>query len=139
MKSATSILAAIWLATSVCGTALAQDSQDRECLNIRTISSWSALDDRHLYIKGTGSANHFLLTMFTRCPGIRYAQALAFSNHTSQLCSNNFGQVTYKDGGIPRNCRIDDIERVNSRDEAKALAEARANAKDDDPEDSGEE
>lgn len=115
------------------GMAGAQESEDRECFNIRTISSWSALNDKHLYVKGIGSANHFLLTMFTKCPGIRYAQALAFSNHSSQLCSNSFGDVTYKDGGIPRKCRIDNIERVNSRDEAKELAEAAANAKNDDP------
>ena len=57
--------------------AAAQDAQDRECFNIRTISSWSALSERHIYVKATGAANHFLLTMFTRCPGIRFAQALA--------------------------------------------------------------
>jgi hypothetical protein len=122
-------------AIGVCwsGMAGAQESEDRECFSIRSISSWSALNDQHLDIKGVGSANHFLLTMFTRCPGIRYAQVLAFSNHSSQLCSNSFGDVAYKDGGIPRKCRIDNIERVNSKDEAKDLAEAAANAKNDDP------
>ena len=114
------------------GAARAQESQDRECFNIQTISSWNALSNEHHYVKGIGSTNHFLLTMFTRCPGIRSTQAIAFSSHMSRLCSNDFGNVTYYDGGIPRRCRIDDIERVNSRDEAKELAEAMKNAKDDD-------
>ena len=130
-----SILAALVFATGCASSETsAENPADRECFNIQSISSWSTLDDKHLYVKGVGAANHYLLTMFSRCPGIRSAQVLAFSNQTNRLCSNDFGRVTYRDGSTPYSCRINDIERVNSRDEAKAIAEARKNAKDDNAE-----
>lgn len=111
--------------------ASAQDSDSGDCVNIRTISSWSALSDRHLYIKAPGAKNHYFVTLWQRCPGLQFAQALAFANHRSRLCSNDFGEIAFRDGDFPRTCLIDDIERVNSRDEAKALAEAAKNARDD--------
>jgi len=114
------------------GTTAGQ-AADRECFNIQTINNWSVLDNKHLYIKASGADNHFLLTMFASCHGIRSAQVLAFSNHTNRICSNDFGSVTYRDAGMPQRCRINNIERVSSRDEAKQLVEAKKSAKDDDP------
>lgn len=122
------------LLLSLVGCASTQESRDRECFDIRSISSWSALSDKHLYVKAPGAANHYFLTLWHRCPGLKFAEALAFSNYSNRLCSNDLGEITFRDGNFPRNCKIDNIERVSSRDEAKELAAAAKNAKDDEPE-----
>ena len=122
-------------AGSVCAACSGQQMSaggalDRECFDIRLVSNWSALDDRHLYIKGRGADGHFFVTAFHRCPGLRFAETIAFSNRTGQICSDNFGTIMYDDHGSPQRCRIRNVERVLDREEAKALAEARRNAKD---------
>jgi hypothetical protein len=38
---------------------------------------------------------------------------------------NDFGRVTYRDGGMRASCQIDDVERVASKEAAKEIVAAR--------------
>ena len=91
------------------------------CFRIRKVSGWSPIDDRHLYLEEDGG-DRFLVTLATACPGIRFATAIALSNRTGRVCPGDFGQVTYRGGGMRSGCRIRDIERVGSKDEASERA-----------------
>ena len=95
-----------------------------DCFRIRQVNSWDAIDKKHIYLK-EGVNTHYLLTMFSSCPGVKYAQAIALSNHMGRVCPNDFGRITYRDAGMTSSCRIDNVERVASKEEAVALVESR--------------
>lgn len=95
-----------------------------DCFHIRRISGWSYIDERHILVRATGS-EQYLLTMRSDCRSVRHANAIALSNHMGRLCPNDFGQITYRDMGMRRSCRIDNVERVAGKDEAEALVETR--------------
>ena len=44
---------------------------------------------------------------------------------------NDFGRITFRDAGMRSSCRIDDIVKVDSKDAAVAVVEARKDAKED--------
>ena len=96
-----------------------------DCFRIRQINSWDAIDNKHIYLR-EGVNDHYLLTMFSSCPGVRHAQAIALSNHMGRVCPKDFGRITFRDAGMKSSCRIDNVERVASKAEAKALVESRA-------------
>lgn len=96
-----------------------------ECFRIRNVNSWDAIDDKHIYIKEAVN-DHYLLTMFSACHGIKFAQAIALSNTMGRICPNDFGRITYRDGSMRSSCRIDDVERVGNKDEAVSLVESRS-------------
>ena len=95
-----------------------------DCFFIRTVNSWDAIDEKHLYLDATGD-QQFLVTMDFACRGIRFANAIALSNPMGRVCPNDFGRITYRDAGRRASCRIDDIESVANRDEAETIVETR--------------
>jgi len=95
------------------------------CINTNLVRSFEAFDDMHVYVR-QGSNQHFLLTMRSRCLGLEWAQGIGFKDTTSRICSNGFGEIVFRDRTMGRglqNCRIDMIERVESREAAKELVE----------------
>ena len=95
------------------------------CINTNLVRSFEAFDDKHVYVR-QGSNQHFLLTMRSRCLGLEWAQGIGFKDTTSRICSNGFGEIVFRDRTMGRglqNCRIDMIERVESREAAKELVE----------------
>jgi hypothetical protein len=107
-------------------TEFAPDSASRDdCFNIRQINNWDAIDRDHLYVEGTRDDDKFLLSMFGSCPGIQFSQVLALSNFMGRVCPNDFGRVIYRDGRRRHECRIDNVERVTSKDEAVAMVEGK--------------
>jgi len=101
-----------------------QSTAKDDCFYIRTVNNWSAIDDEHIYIEAAGK-DQYLLTMKFRCSGIRFTNAIALSNRMGRVCPNDFGRITYRDGGMSASCRIDNVERVTSKEEATALVESR--------------
>ena len=101
-----------------------EESSRDDCFYIRNINGWDAIDRDHVYLK-QGVNDHYLVTLFSSCPGLKFANAIALSNHSGRMCPNDFGSITYRDAGMARTCRIDNVERVTSKDEAVALAESR--------------
>jgi len=69
------------------------------------------------------------VTLFSSCPGLRSANAIALSNSMGRMCPNDFGRITFRDAGMRSSCRIDNIEKVESKDMAVSMAETRNEAK----------
>ncbi len=108
-----------------------EPSEERVCVNIRAVRTFDAIDDEHIYIR-EGSNNHFLLTMQHRCFNLRNSLGIGFRDTTGRSCSKGFGEIVYRDrmggGRGIQSCRIDTIERVESKDDAEAIVEARKEA-----------
>ena len=126
IRFATTILTMLCVFLVGCAsTESAPDSASGDdCFRIRQVNSWDAIDKKHIYLK-EGVSDHYLLTMFSSCPGVKYAKAIALSNHMGRVCPNDFGRITYRDAGMTSSCRIDNVERVASKEAAVALVESR--------------
>jgi hypothetical protein len=96
-----------------------------DCFYIRNVNSWDEIDAKHAYIK-EGVSDHYLVTLANNCRGLDYANAIALSNYNGRMCPNDFGAITFRDGGMRMTCRINNVEAVSSKDEAIALAESRS-------------
>ena len=103
---------------------------ERVCVNVRNITSFDPIDDRHIYIKARGEQMHFLFTMHGGCTGLRSAQTIAVKDTMSSVCSNSFGEVVYRQmsRGL-ESCRIRTIEAVSDKADARGLVEDRKRAK----------
>jgi hypothetical protein len=115
---------------------MAQEEEDAEnqssnvCVNSRTIRNFDAFTDEHIYVK-EGGDDHYLFTMRGRCIGLKNSLAIAIKDTTSRVCSKSFGEVVYRDNrNRTTSCRIDTIEAVESKDDAKALVQRRKEEKD---------
>ena len=106
-----------------------EEPVDRVCVNKRNINSFDSIDDQHLYIKATGN-RHYLFTMWSRCYGLRNAYGIGIKDTMSRVCSGGFGEVVYRDMSRRfQTCKIDTIEMVSSKEDAKGLVEDRKRAK----------
>ena len=106
-----------------------EETIERVCVNKRSINSFDAIDDQHVYIKATGN-NHYLFTMQRRCFGLRSAYGIAVKDTMSRVCSKGFGEIVYRGTGQRlESCRIDTIEAVAGKDDARGLVEDRKAAK----------
>ena len=106
-----------------------EEAVERVCVNKRSINSFDAIDDQHVYIKATGN-NHYLFTMQRRCFGLRSAYGIAVKDTMSRVCSKGFGEIVYRGTGQRlESCRIDTIEAVAGKDDARGLVEDRKAAK----------
>jgi len=117
------LLALVWAGCASTDTTPEYSSSD-DCFDIRQIRNWSVIDDDHVYLEELGNDN-YLLTLFSSCSGLKFTQAIALSNNMGRMCPNDFGRITYRDGGMRSSCRIDNIERVATKDDAISLVDAR--------------
>lgn len=100
------------------------ESSPRECVNVRTIRSFDGLTDQQVFVDAR-SSGLFLFTMRNRCNGLRNAFGITIKNVTSQICPDSFAEIVYEDlGRRLQTCRIDKIQRVESKDEARAIVDA---------------
>lgn len=110
-----------------------EEKEERVCINSRSIRTFDAITDEYVYVR-EGSDEHFLMTTQNRCFNLRHAQGIALKDTTSRICSDGFGEIVYRDGmgSMARleTCRIDKIERVDSKEDAEAIVEAREAAED---------
>ena len=108
----------------------AEKQSSNVCVNSRTIRNFDAFTDEHIYVEDRGDM-HFLFTMRGRCVGLKNSLAVAIKDTTSRVCSKSFGEVVYRDNhNRTTSCRIDTIEAVESKDDAKALVQRRKEEKD---------
>ena len=99
----------------------AEEAGDKVCINSNLVRNFSGLTDQHVFVEER-SKQYYLLTMRHRCTGLRHAQTIGFKDTTSRICSGGFGDVVFRERGIgPNRCRIDMIERVENKDEARAI------------------
>ena len=102
----------------------ADASAKDDCVQIRSVDGWSSIDDWHIVVRASRD-EQYLLTMRTACRGIRSANSIALSNRMGRLCPDDYGRVTFRYAGMRESCRIENVEQVADKDEAKALVEAR--------------
>lgn len=98
--------------------------EEKVCFNRRQVNSFDGLSDRHVYIR-EGVNDYFLLTMRNRCTGLRDARGIGIKDTMGRICSNSFAEIIFNDLGRVQRCRIGTVERVQNKDEAKALVAER--------------
>lgn len=102
---------------------------ERSCFNTDRIRNFDGLSDNFLYIE-VKSTEMYLLSLRNPCFGLRSAQVIAFKDTLSKVCSDDsFVDIVIRDVSRPMSCRIENIERVESKAEAQAVAADREAAK----------
>jgi len=104
----------------------------RTCFWLSQISDFRAIGNKHVWIKGVGNDDHYLLTLFSSCTGLRFAETVAFSTRpTQRLCNNANEHLILVDQGVAnRSCIITTVERVENLNAARELvAERKAEKK----------
>ena len=92
------------------------------CFNTDRVRNFDGLTDNFLYVE-VNSKEKFLLSLRNRCFNLRSAQVIAFKNTVRRVCSNDsFVDIVVNDMGRPTSCRVTNIEPVESKEEAQALA-----------------
>ena len=96
-------------------------SEDKVCIRSNLVRNFDGLTDEYLFVEER-SKKYYLLTLRPRCTGLRHARGIALKDTTSRICSGGFGEVIVRERGIgPRTCRIEKIESVENKDEARAI------------------
>ena len=126
-------LIVLGLAISLSGPALAADEAENEeatedaiadekvCLNPGQVRNFDALTDEHVFVEESGR-EYYLLTLKHRCFGLKHANAIAFKDTMSRICSNGFSDIVHRDMGRSfQSCRIGTIEPVENKEAAEAL------------------
>jgi len=102
----------------------APPAAEEGCFNVRDVRNFEAFTDGYVYVEGRRD-EHYLLTMFSACIGLRGAIGIAISNRMSRVCSNSSASITYRGLGRVESCRIRTVEQVESKDAAEAVTEIR--------------
>lgn len=100
------------------------DARHRECIYVPGIDGFKVIDNKHLTVS-TSPRRIYLITLWNRCHRLKWAHQIAIKSTGSWTCSHSRDMVLTDD----QRCMIDDIERVDSFDAAKALV-AERNARD---------
>jgi hypothetical protein len=105
------------------------DRSEPVCFSDYDIRSFNPVDDEFIYVEGRRDS-HYLFTMQRGCIGLRSANVIGIPDQPGRICANSLDDIIYRDMARGQSsCRILDIERVNSREEARDLAEARKKAR----------
>ena len=94
-----------------------------QCAAVPGAIDISVLDDRHVYIRTRGS-NHYLLTT-EQCDRMytNYVRdGIQLVPYGRRVCRNDGSHLLYVDGGRPRTCLIEFVQRVENRAAARELA-----------------
>ena len=87
-----------------------------ECVFIRTLDSWRAIDRESLVIYAPSRNHPYTVDLLIPCQGLRFAETIAFTSRDSRLCDFR-REAIIVDG---QRCPIGRIEPI-SVEEAKAL------------------
>ena len=94
--------------------------------------SWSApfapstaLDDLHVFVEESGK-RQFLVTLWQRCPEMRFGRAQLRSRAITTVCPESRASIRFSDGLDGYQCEIRNIERGRqARGEAEAVRDDR--------------
>ncbi|ANO52646.1 DUF6491 family protein [Woeseia oceani] len=105
------------------------DGADRTCINVHSINGFSSLSDRELLVTASVK-DHYLFTVDGHCPGLRDAHSIKVVDSVNRICNDGFGRVVFEDRSFgPQSCRVNSIEQVMNRDEAREIVTARRDAR----------
>ncbi len=115
-------------ATTGSGTTVTGAGDERVCIKVSTINSFSVIDEQHVYVDATGK-DAFLLTLENLCSGLKFARGIAIANAMSRVCGDGSGILVYDNSPTgKKRCRIVRIDRVADKVAAEALVADRRNA-----------
>ena len=97
-----------------------KDGRHRECIYVPGINGYGVIDDKHLTVS-TSPKRIYLVTLWNRCFDLRWSHQIAIKSTGSWTCSHSRDVVLTGD----QRCIIENIERVGSKKEAKALVQER--------------
>lgn len=92
-----------------------------DCVYTRDINTISALDSRHVWIKASAN-RHYLFTVDKTCQDLVIARKISFLEATVRVCGdgNSLLAFTTPTSDLMR-CRVERVQAVRSKDEAKEL------------------
>jgi hypothetical protein len=94
------------------------------CFNLRTVDSFSPLDDKFVYVR-TLSGEHYLLTLDGVYVTLPFATGITIADNFSRVCSDTGSRLTYVNAGVPVLCRIVRVEAVESKEVAQEVVKDR--------------
>ena len=94
------------------------------CFNLRTVDSFSPLDDKFVYVR-TLSGEHYLLTLDGVYVTLPFATGITIADNFSRICSDTGARLTYVNAGISVFCRIVRVEAVESKEVAQQVVKDR--------------
>ena len=89
-----------------------ENSNKKSCFRVGDISNWQALDNERLIIWSPSKSHPYLVTLFNRCPGLRFEDVLIFESTLWRTCSNY--NDTIRTELMP--CMIKDIKEINEEE-----------------------
>ena len=96
-----------------------------ECVFIRTLDSWRAIDRESLVIYAPSRNHPYKVDLLIPCQGLRFAETIAFTSRDNRLCDFR-REAIIVDG---QRCPIGRIEPITV-EEAKALTSRKKNSED---------
>jgi len=100
------------------------------CIDTTRVRNFDPISDDFLFIEERTN-QFYLITMRNSCFDLRNARAIAFTENLRRVCSgDNFADIVISSMGRPMSCRIGDLEKVENKQAAVAIAEERKAAKD---------
>ena len=89
-----------------------ENSNKKSCFRVGDISNWQALDNERLIVWSPSKSHPYLVTLFNRCPGLRFEDVLIFESTLWRTCSNY--NDTIRTELMP--CTIKDIKEINEEE-----------------------
>lgn len=88
----------------------------KSCVNIRSISQMTALDDRHFLVR-TGANDYYLNEISGRCAGASNGfNRIQYSTSISQLCRNEIITIVENSTGFTAgSCGLSGFERLDKK------------------------
>lgn len=99
------------------------------CFNIWDVRSFHAFSNRYIYVESRRRDDHYLLTMFSACPGLRGSIGIDFSSSINRVCSNSLARLRFRAFGRIEECVVSRVEAVESREDAEEIAQQRMQAR----------
>jgi hypothetical protein len=97
---------------------------EEACFNVRNVSSFSALNERFVYVRLLRGES-YLLTLDHVYTSLPFATGITISNTFSRVCSDTGAAITFTDFGGQVSCRIVRVEAVADKEQAERLARHR--------------
>ena len=102
---------------------------EKICFDSARIRNFDGLNDDFLFVQ-INSNEMYLLKTRSICFGLRNARVIAFKDSPRRICSDdNFIEVLVRDMGRTSSCRIEGLEPVDSKDQARAIVDEHVAAK----------
>ena len=89
-----------------------ENSNQKSCFRVGDISNWRALDNERLIVWSPSKSHPYLVTLFNRCPGLRFEDVLIFESTLWRTCSNYNDKIHTE--LMP--CTIKDIKEINEEE-----------------------